>query len=210
MKRPRRRTRWGLCVLLANVPAVTGCYTASSYQSARITRDGTSRATFGIARMGSSDEDNEGRLTVLDMRVRKAVATGRADIGFTATVFTAEGGALATVGVEPRVAVVDGILTLGLPMTWYIGLPAGQVAPGAVLTIPVSRHLEINGAARISTLVTSYGSLPQPVFNVGLGISEDLSRWALRPEVGFTRIEEEDEWLVQLGIGIEPPAPAAN
>jgi hypothetical protein len=175
-----------------------------------MTPPGPSRATFGVGSLGPADRRNGDRITVVDMRVRKSASPGRADFGFTGTISLNDGGAAGAVGMEPRVAIVDGIFALGMPMTWVIGFPVGQFAPGVVATIPVSRHLEINTAARMNIVATAYGSVNYPIYNVGLGLSEDLSRWAIRPEIGFTRLEADGEWLVQLGVGIEPPVPNRN
>lgn len=212
MRNPRKRTRWSLCVLLANGPIMTGCFAMSSYQSARMTEPGPSRATFALSTVGSSEDDDDSRLTVMDLRVRKALVPEQADMGFTATVFTAGAGALVSVGVEPRIAVINNILAVDLPVTWYVAAPLFQVTPGLVATVPLSRQLEVNASARYLALVGADGApVGRPVYTLGLGLSDDLRRWAIRPEVAVSPLyNEEGQWLVQFGVGIEPPVPARN
>jgi hypothetical protein len=189
---------------------MTGCFAASSYQSARMTAPGPARATFGVASMGPADEESEERVTIVDMRVRKAMHTNRSDLGVAMTAAIGDGSALLNVGLEPRVAIVNNIIAVGVPMTWFVGAPVAQIAPGVVATIPVSRQFEVNAAARLSLVTSEYLTTSYPVYNLGIGLSEDLSRWAIRPEVGVARIQDTDDWLVQLGVGIEPPVSAKH
>jgi hypothetical protein len=214
MSTPRRRTRWTLCFFLANTPALTGCFAVSSYQSARMTEPGPARPTIAVSSMGSADDPEEDRITVIDLRVRKALGRNVADMAFTGSIHTmGDNGAMATVGIEPRVAIVNKFLAVGVPMSWPIGIPVVQYAPGVVLTLPLSKHFEINTAARLLNTVAEGGAGPaMPVYNVGIGLSKDLRRWAIRPEVGFMRADDGDSdgWIVQFGVGFDPPVPSAN
>lgn len=204
MNTPRRRARWSLCVLLANTPAVTGCFAISSYQNARITEPGPSRATFALSTLGPGDNDDGDNIAVVDMRVRKNLAPERADMGFTMSGYLAGEGAIFNVGVDPRLAIVNGYVAMDVPFYWTVATPLAQIAPGVVVTLPVARGLEVNAGARaVVSLLVDEGSAVTPVYTVGLGLSGDLRRWAIRPEVGFMPID--DEWLVQLGVGFDPP-----
>jgi hypothetical protein len=206
MKRPRKRVRFGLCLVLANSPAMGGCLAMSSYQNARITEPGPARATIAGSVMRPSDDPEAENLYVIDVEARKGLA-GASDVAWGVTLITAGEGALMAVDAEPRLAIVNGWLAVGVPLTYYVGapLPWGlQVAPGAVATLPVSKQFEINAAAKI--VLVAGGEEAVPAYNFGFGFSDDLRRWAIRPEVGLMKSYDEDEgWLVQLGVGVEPP-----
>lgn len=206
MNTPRRRTRWSLCLLLAHTPATTGCFAISSFQNARMTEPGPSRATFALSTMGPADDGADENLTVLDMRVRKGLAPAAADIGFAMSAYLAGGGAIMNVGVEPRFAIVNGIVAADLPFYWVVASPLVQFAPGAVLTLPLSKQFEINTSVRaVITPIPEASAVVYPAYTVGLGFSDDLRKWAIRPEVGVMQLEEGT--IVQLGVGFQPPVP---
>lgn len=206
MKRPRKRVRLGLCLVLANPPAMGGCLAISSYQNARITESGPARATIAGSMMRPSDEPEADNLYVFDLKLRKGLAPV-SDVAWGVTLMTTREGALMAVNAEPRLAIANGFLAVGVPVNYYVGapLPWGlQVAPGAVATLPVSKRFEINAAAKM--VLVAGGETAVPAYNFGFGFSDDLRRWAIRPEVGLMKSGDEDEgWRVQLGVGVEPP-----
>jgi hypothetical protein len=210
MKAPQRRFRWTLCLFLANAPGMTGCFAMSSYQSARMTEPGPARPTIAVSSMGPTDEPEAERMTVIDVRVRKALVRDRADIALTGSVYTIGEGSMASVGIDPRFAIVNNFLALGLPVSWPMGAPAIQYAPGIIATLPLSRYFEVNAAARMIGFASQYGvGEALPAYNVGIGVSRDLRRWAIRPEVGFMPTgDDRDEWIVQFGVGVDLPVDA--
>jgi len=206
MKRPRKRVRLGLCLALANPPAMGGCIAISSYQNARIAEPGPARASLAGSVMRPSDEPEAENLYVFDLKMRKAVAPV-SDVACGVTMMTMREGALMALDAEPRLAIVDGFLAVGVPLNYYVGAPFPyglQVAPGVVATLPVSKRFEINAAAKV--VLVAGGQAAIPAYNFGFGFSDDLRRWAIRPEVGLMKSDDEGEgWLVQLGVGVEPP-----
>jgi hypothetical protein len=214
MKTAKRRTRWSLCILLANTPATTGCWMMSSYQSARMTEPGPARHTFAASRIDITREHDDnssgGGIFAFDMKIRKCLVPNGADLGFNTAVFTsAGGGALISLGLEPRIALVNGILAIGIPMNYIVGtpLPYGtQWAPGMVVTVPVSDAIEINLAARMMFLHGADNAVP--IYNFGLGFTGDRGESFIRPEIGVmpAMYGDSDEWFYQVGIGFEPRA----
>lgn len=213
MRAPRRRTRWTLCVFLANTPTLTGCLAMSSYQSARMTTPGPARPTVALSSMGPADEPDEERITVIDLRVRKNLIPERADFGFLASVYTLEDNyfgshSAVAVGVEPRFAIVDNWVAIGVPIVWPMVAPVVEYAPGVIVTLPLSRYFEVNAAARLFGFASQEGAdTTSPVYSVGLAFSNDVHRWAIRPEVALMKpTDDPDDWIVQFGVGVDLPA----
>lgn len=80
---------------------------------------------------------------------------------------------------------VDDVLALHFPVGFYWGsVNSLQLQPGAIATLPVSRYLQVNTAARVTVpLQTELDSWV--VTNLGLGLSTNVERWAIMPEMGY-------------------------
>jgi hypothetical protein len=195
-------------LLIASAPSMTGCLAMSSYQSARMTAPGPARPMLAVSTVGSADNFGPGgdaSIWVIDARLRKGVIRDRADFGFNTSLLAARGGGLLSLGLEPRVSIVRNILAAGLPVSFYLGAPFPQSiqwAPGVVLTIPVSNRFELNAAVRMQGMSYADGSVP--VYNFGVAFSDDLRESAIRPEIGIMQGHDDDEWIVQVGVGFEP------
>jgi hypothetical protein len=186
----------------------------SSYQSARITEPGPARTLFAVSTLSeTANENRDDQVTILvvDTRVRKGVIRNVADVGFNTILFTTGGGALLSLGLEPRLSIVPEVLAVSLPVGYYLGAPFPyglQWAPGFVATLPVSRQFEVNGGIRMMSVYGGDHSIP--VYNLGVAFSSDLRESAIRPEVAFTPIEDGEGWLLQVGVGFEPRRPEAS
>jgi len=76
-----------------------------------------------------------------------------------------------------------------------------QVHPTLLATLPIGKSLEINPSAKIMIPFSSDAFDTLYAFNLGLAISSDVSKWALRPEVGICTNFEGGHFL-QFSIGL--------
>ena len=96
---------------------------------------------------------------------------------FTANVFS----------IGPKVSLVKNRVALYLPV-WFVDFKPVQLQPTILLTFPIVKNiLEFNPS--VKSIVSVGGYDPNTgvmfAFNAGLGISTDLSKWALRTEYGM-------------------------
>jgi len=76
-----------------------------------------------------------------------------------------------------------------------------QVHPTLLATLPIGKFLEINPSAKIMIPFSNDEFDTLYAFNLGLAISSDVSKWALRPEVGICTNFEGGHFL-QFSIGL--------
>jgi hypothetical protein len=110
--------------------------------------------------------------------------------------------------IGPKFGVVEDVFALLVPFGLYwngtaIAFDTIQFHPGAILTLPVNKHLEINTAGKV-ILPLSEGAIRWYIVNLGLSVSSDVDRWALLPEVGFGWSSREgvESHLFTYGISI--------
>lgn len=200
MKNKRRfcTTRLAILVLVA-AAGTPACLVPpfSDLQSAKLAGKGRVELTpHGSLILSSSDGETDhvqnnlglqaaaGVASFLDFRLRYEYlhhpdSGDRYDSGFSAHVF----------GFGPKFSLVKDRLAVFLPVGFAFGenlevADTWEFHPTALLTFPVSNGFEVNGS--VKALIpfrreqnTLYAA------NLGLGISPDLRRWAIRPEVGI-------------------------
>jgi hypothetical protein len=116
-----------------------------------------------------------------------------------------------TIGVGPKFGLIPNQLALYLPIGFAFGedievSETWQFHPSLIATLPVARTLEINTGFK--ALIPIAGSDDPDddevliAFNAGLGISPDLSRWAIRPEIGFLRNPGESGTIRHFSLGL--------
>ena len=182
-----------------------GCLTYSSYQSARIVERGKPHATVGITRtLFPGDEIN---CWTIDGDMRFGVAR-RVDALVRVSVYEflpeGVGGGQVTLGL--RCGIIKDRFALTLPATVYIGdfyFYSLRMQPGFISTIPLSKHLEVNGSARGHVYVRVM-ELFGIGYSVGLGITSPSGEWTIRPEVGWLQLTgTSSATYFQYGVGFE-------
>lgn len=77
------------------------------------------------------------------------------------------------------------------------GIEEFEVQPTLLLTLPVGEYIEVNPSAK--------GTIGEEdfymAFNLGLGLSADFNRWAIRPEYGMLFNPGEEGHFGQFSIG---------
>jgi hypothetical protein len=205
-----------------------GCISYSSYQDARIVREGTSQETVAVSAstdrlpdygsdrprsVSSGVAPGSERFTWYPVEVgSRFPISDRFDGAFRLSflVMPSEYGADGTVvlGGDVRVAIVPDYLVLALPVAFVPGqtlFSTVQVQPGVVATVPLLHDLDLNGAARINLFTNDElrdeNELRSYGFNAGFGwrVTPGLT---LRPEVGWLVFPETEVTYTQFGLGL--------
>src|SRR5262249_53258859 len=97
-----------------------------------------------------------------------------------------ESGGVNVLGFGPQWANTSQRFAMALPVGFAFGndIDIGdtfQIHPTMFVTLPYGRGLEVNSSGKI--LLPVRGGSVGFAANVGLGLSSDLNRWAIRPEV---------------------------
>jgi hypothetical protein len=203
-------------ILFLALLAAPGCFTYSSYQSARIVERGEPQVTFAVSSSGILDvpEDEDARWYAFETCLRGGLAD-RVDGALTLSIFsnTPEEWGAAVVTADMRVGIIRDYLAFTLPVSVTAGdfyLASLRMQPGLVGSVPIGARLEITGAARAHVFVR-YTDLFAMGYNIGLGIRDGSGKWTLRPEVGWMVFRDEADYdqptYFQYGIGLEFGSP---
>jgi hypothetical protein len=197
-------------VVLAAVMLAGGCMPPpfAELQSARLLRPGATEVTAHASRVTAYDEgeseraqDEFGlqvgyglaeRVELRGRYVRLSPATDQDGVN--------------VVGLGPKVRLSEDVAALFLPVGFAFGggVDAGdsfQFHPTLLLTLPASSRIEVNGSAK-ALIPLSGGADVLGALNVGLGLSTDLQRWAVRPEFGILFNPGESGHYKQFSVGL--------
>ncbi len=111
------------------------------------------------------------------------------------------------VSVSPKWTFIKNVLALKIPVNMYsMKYQDGDqeslfnISPTLLATWPVSQQFEVGMSVTYQSGVPGY----QSIFStgIGMGISKNLDRWAIRPEIGYSvDLEYSDHKYVNFGIG---------
>jgi len=207
--------------------AAPGCFTYSSYQSARIVERGEPEVTFALSKSHitgteTGDDDEAGGWFAFETCLRSGVVR-RVDASLMFSLFhgVQEGWGAGVVTVDVRAGIIPDYLAFAVPTALTIGdsyLASLRMQPGFVGTVPLGDRLEITGAVRAHMFVRATDLFAMG-YNVGVGIKSKSGSWVVRPELGWMVFEENEDAAgrgpvyAQYGIGIEfrsPPIPKAE
>jgi hypothetical protein len=117
------------------------------------------------------------------------------------------------VGIGPKFSLLPDQLALYLP----IGLAFGhdlttsktlEFHPSVIGTLPLHEFAEMNASFKLLVPLNrddgedSGGNEIFTALNLGLGLSPELSRWVIRPEIGFLKNPGEDGTLRHFSLGV--------
>jgi hypothetical protein len=212
-----------LTLLLVALAFVSGCApTFSDLQSARLVGPGGMEITPSYSQVHYSDDEDldivqhhfgvqfaTGIGSGIDLRLRYESIHADGD-------WDDEGGnwsgmepmfdAVNVFGIGPKFGLVKDRLALFVPVGFAFGsdIQTGetvQIQPTLLFSVPFDRHIELTtGAKALLSLDSDNDDLY--ALNLGLGLSKDLTSWAVRPEVGLLRNPGEDGtfWHFSLGF----------
>lgn len=199
----------GTVAVLAVILSFPAC-TFSDLQSARLAGPGRLEVTPGYSSVSISGAGDTERIvnqfgvrvaTGLSPRVDLRVRYDRIDL-----VDDGEDEGFGIVGFGSKFGLVEDRLALYAPLGFIFGrdVDSGeswQFQPTVLLTEPISDHTEITISGRWVAWLNE--DAPDDLFgaNLGLGLSSDLDRWVIRPEVGFLKESGAEGTLWQLSLG---------
>ncbi len=93
--------------------------------------------------------------------------------------------------VESKIQLIPNQLAVGLPIGYYFGNK--NISEGLTVIDPriyitmfsKSNTFELSIIPKCHVFIDKKNIIPFPALSIGLGLSNDLKKWALRPEVGF-------------------------
>jgi hypothetical protein len=105
-------------------------------------------------------------------------------------------------GIGPKASLIKDRLAAYIPVGFAFGgdvegIEEFEVQPTLLLTLPVGEYIEINPSAK-----GIIGDDFYVAFNVGLGLSSDFNKWAIRPEYGMLFNPGEEGHFSQFSIGL--------
>jgi len=117
------------------------------------------------------------------------------------TAFKPEDDGYTFISTGPKIAVVEDRVAVVFPVGMYsTSIETAQIQPGIIVTPFSSRYVEFTAAARY--IFAFHQDLSKwTVFNVGLGLSSDLNKWAIMPEIGIAKDMTNSEQKLLLSYG---------
>ena len=114
-------------------------------------------------------------------------------------------GGINVFGVGPKFASAGQRFAVALPVGFAYGedievADTFQFHPTLLFTIPSGRNFETNLSGKI--LVPLSGGSSGFAANLGFGVSPNLDRWALRPEIGVLTYPEGEGYFYHLSVGL--------
>jgi len=96
-----------------------------------------------------------------------------------------------------KIGLIEDDLALGVPVGFYFlnGKTLSMIDPRIYYTSRRSNKLEFTAIAKAHILIAEGVSMA-PGISLGIGLSTDLDKWALRPEAGF-------DGCLSFGLGID-------
>lgn len=193
------RNSIALLALASALALVTGCVAPfSDLQSAKLVGKGNFEVTPGYSSISASDEGESQKIQenygaqiaygvskCLDLRLRYEY------LSFTLEDETAH---MNIIGFGPKFRLFKNWLAFYVPVGFAFGgdLEEGdssqtwQVHPTLLATISVAKFLEINPSAKVMIPFDKDAFDTLYAFNLGLALSTDVDKWAIRPEVGIS------------------------
>jgi hypothetical protein len=183
--------------------------TFSDLQSARLAGPGRVEITPSVSFVDYHEEDNWDEMDGTQGHVGVQLATGlsdRIDLRFR---YEHIGGdwvkPVHVVGVGPKIGLIRDRAAFFLPVGTGIGAEVQpgdlfQLQPTLLCTHSFNSNFEITGSGKGIIWVDQEGD-DLLAFNLGAGISEDLTKWAVRPEGGILISPGEDRGAWHLSVG---------
>ncbi len=106
--------------------------------------------------------------------------------------------------IGPKVSLVKDRVALYLPV-WFVDFKPVQLQPTLLLTFPIIKNkIEFNPSVKSILSVGGYdaGTGLMIAVNGGLGISTDLSKWAIRPEYSLVKDISKGSLYRSFSIGL--------
>ena len=180
------------CILVTLL--TSGCLTIfSEMQSARMAGPGRFEITPSYSRIWSSESSNEELTDNLGVRTGVGVSD-TVDLRFRFEhVFLDEGDGWNLVGFGPKFRLLKDHIALSVPFGLAFGEDIDtedsfEVQPTVIFTVPMDKGLEFNTSGKLIVFLDDDLEQDERIWaavNIGFGISTDLEKYVVRPEIGF-------------------------
>lgn len=207
MKRPIYAA---VVIMTTLVPSACMIPTFSDMQSAKLAGPGRLEVTPGYSMVGS--DDPEGGFEFSQNHYAIQVATGLAEgadlrVRYERLQMRGEDDGANVVAIGPKFAIVPDRLAINLPVGFGFGdgidaIETLSTHPALIGTATLSPQVELTGAVKALVPLRNFDREVMVAANIGAGISTDLDRWALRPEIGFLKNPGDDGYGMQLSVGL--------
>lgn len=184
----------------------TGCAiapVATSFESARLVKPGKVQAaivyssysaevehrTYSFQNGALNSHDNGSTFETLNNNYGiKIIAGGKtSNLGFHfEKLVSPRGGGINYFSVEPKFQLSENISAFSIPVGIYFsngGAGVIQLTPTFLFTFSDDKYFEFNLSPKA---LVYFNSAPMFSIAAGIGLSSDLSQWAIRPELGYT------------------------
>lgn len=209
---PRRRPRKRLKFLLLTQLTCTGCFSATPFQSARVTEPGQSTGHLSVQRSEPRDRDWDEGYVIVEGGTRFPLVGGSVDMGVNGAFITYDpvtessgryGGIM--FGLDTKFEVVPDVLAFDLPFRLsYVGAGSFhtmQFYPRAILSVPLVSGVELNLSATRFMFLGGMDGMPWG-YSAGLALGQ-RGGTIIRPEIGVLDYPEGGD-MIQFGIAITP------
>jgi hypothetical protein len=213
-KVPSVRNALAFLILAAALSFAAGCIAPfSDLQSAKMLEKGNYEVTPGYSAYLAEDEGDMDKIqdhflvqggyglsNFLDLRLRYEHVSA----------LNIEGDSIKAniLAFGPKMRLAKNWLALYVPIGFAFGgdvedsSESWQVHPTLLMTLPIGKFIELNPSAKVMIPLSSTEGLQTLyAFNLGLALSTDVRKWAIRPEVGLCTTFEGDYFL-QYSIGL--------
>ena len=111
------------------------------------------------------------------------------------------------IGFGPKIGIVEDTLALNLPFGFALHDNADiskswEFHPTLLLTLISGNLFEVNTSAKALIPLNRENAETLVAFNLGTGISTNMEKWAIRPELGLLLNPGEDGHFMQFSIGL--------
>lgn len=185
---------------------VGGCMAHSSYQSARIAEPGKQHVTLAAGRTTVQETGrSDTRWWNAEIMTRHALSPA-ADMGFKMSFMKEEEFGSLTTALDWKMALVRDHLAANLGVGMVVPVfQSAYVFPGVIATLPLTRHVDVNAAAKLVFMPTATSPQPMHAYNVGLALELGSSGFIVRPEIAVLEPRDGNAKWVQFGVGIDFP-----
>jgi len=111
------------------------------------------------------------------------------------------------IGIGPKIGIYKDVIAMSLPIGFAFGgdiediSETWQFHPTFLFTLSVGNSFEFNPSTKMLIPISGDGDVLL-AFNLGAGISANLKKWVVRPEVGFLINPGEEGRFTHLSIGL--------
>lgn len=185
---------------------VSGCITIfSELQSAKLAGPSRAEVTPGYSQVWFSDDDSEQVSDQLGFRLGFGLADGVDMRMRIEHVFIEDFRDWNLAGFGPKFSLVKDKFAFFIPLGFVFGEDIDtedslEIQPTVILTLPASKELELNTSGKLIFDLDDLDNDVLVAFNFGFGISGDLDKYAIRPEIGFLLNPGEEGYFFHFSI----------